>query len=271
VSEGCGRIELWKLEPVCSAVKIGRMKDGSAPGTDWTGTLRRIRRELTYLTRPKYLKRQWALRVTKPRFGIETVRDFVTDMRYGGWCGGTYKGQWDHLGYNSTSSTHYYYLSKLFNDRNARIGPHDVLVDVGCGKGRVINFWLSQGLRNRIVGIEIDERWADFARKRLSKYHNVEVICGDAFKVTPADGTVFFIFNPFTRETTLRFKEHLAGLRGASTPITLVYYNCHFADIFESDPAWEVTPVHEDTFHPSIIARLNSMTGINPGDEPTQS
>ena len=62
-----------------------------------------------------------------------------------------------------TSSAHYGYLGKLFSNENVPIRPDDVLVDVGSGKGRVLNFWLQKGLRNRIVGIEIDERWAAIA------------------------------------------------------------------------------------------------------------
>ena len=43
-------------------------------------------------------------------------------------------------------------LPKLFNERNGTaIKSSDVLVDVGCGRGRVINWWLSLGLGNKIV------------------------------------------------------------------------------------------------------------------------
>jgi hypothetical protein len=116
-----------------------------------------------------------------------------------------------------------------------------------------------KGFTNRMVGSEIDERWATFARDRLRKYPNVEVICGDAFEVLPKDGTIFFIFNPFTREITQRFKEHLEALRGPGADITLVYYMCNYADLFEGDPAWEVSPVRGNTFHPSIVARLKKV------------
>jgi len=216
----------------------------------------RVRNTARHIRDPAFLKWRWQLRVVKPRFGIETLRDFIIDERFGGRCGGTYESHWNHMGYRGTSSAHYYYLSKLFAEHNIHISPDDVLIDVGCGKGRVLNFWLKKGLTNRMVGIEIDERWASFAAKRLTKYPNVEVLCGDAFEVMPKEGTIFFIFNPFTKETTQRFKEHLETLGGREPNITLVYYMCNYDQLFDDDPNWTVHHVTDNTFHPSIIARL---------------
>ena len=208
------------------------------------------------LTDPPELKRQWGLRMVKPRYGIETLRDAVLDRRYGGSCGGTYKGRWGDLGYRGTSSAHYGYLAKLFSDKYVTIRPDDVLVDIGSGKGRVLNFWLHKGLRNRLIGIEIDDRWATFAADRLQSYPNVEVICGDVFEVIPKDGTIFFLFNPFSPEVCERFKDLLRDLRGPGADITLVYYMSQYGHFFEDDPAWDVTHVTDDVFHPAIIARL---------------
>jgi SAM-dependent methyltransferase len=233
------------------------MEEGAAPAPTREWTTARVRRAVTLLGDTSALRRQWRLRAVKPRFGLETVRDFVIDERYGGRCGGTYQGRWGHLGYRGTSSAHYYYLGKLFSEKNVPIGPDDVLVDVGCGKGRVLNFWLHKGLRNRMVGIEIDERWATFAAQRLTRFKNIEVICGDAFEATPAEGTIFYIFNPFTEETCGRFKEHLESLCASGATVTLVYYMCNYARLFRDDPRWEVSDVKENTFHPSIVARYS--------------
>jgi spermidine synthase len=81
------------------------------------------------------------------------VRSFLTDLRYGGILTGSVNTQHRHLGAYNVVNSAYSVLPHIFA---GRIGPRDVLVDVGCGKGRVINWWLSQGLRNRIVGIEIN-------------------------------------------------------------------------------------------------------------------
>lgn len=227
---------------------------GEPARREWTA--RRALRAVRQLSNPAFVRQRWRLRVVKTRYGAATLEDYFLDRRYGGSCSGTYRGRWDDLGYRGTSSAHYYALRRLFSPSNVSIGPEDVLVDVGSGKGRVLNAWLELGLANRLVGIEIDERWASFASQRLSGFANVEVLCGDVFDVLPDAGTIFYIFNPFTREVTERFKDRLATLGGPGHPVTLVYYMCNYADLFEADPAWKVTPVPDKTFHPAIVARL---------------
>jgi len=245
--------------------KLTGMGDDGVADREWSA--KRVIGTLRMMRNPEFVKWRWNLHVVKPRYGIETVRDRVLDARYGGNCGGTYSSRWDHMGYRGTSSAHYYYLGKVFAEHNVPIGPDDVLVDVGCGKGRVLNFWLHRGLRNRMVGIEIDERWAEFAERRLSSYDNVEVLCGDAFELLPPESSVVFIFNPFTRETTQRFKEHLEHLRPPGADLTLVYYMANYADLFAEDPSWEVTTVTDNTYHPTIIARLVGSRPVGGSDD----
>jgi hypothetical protein len=216
---------------------------------------RRVVRGLKRLRDPRFRAHQWQVRVVKTRLGTETIRDYLIDRSYGGRCGGTYPGRWGQLGYRGTSSAHYYVLQKIFQSRYVPIAPSDVLVDVGCGKGRVLNFWLKMGVRNRLIGIEIDERFAKTTRLRLAGFDNVEVLCGDAFELLPDDGTIFYIFNPFTRETTIRFKDALIDKYGRGSNITLVYYMCNYSEDFEADPAWTVTHLTEKTFHPAAIMR----------------
>ncbi len=74
-----------------------------------------------------------------------------------------------------------------------------MLVDIGCGKGRVINFWLHQGLTNRLIGLELDPDVATAAQQRLAPYRNVQIIVGDAIENLPTDGTLFYLYNPFER------------------------------------------------------------------------
>ena len=118
--------------------------------------------------------------------------------------------------------------------------PSEVLVDIGCGKGRVIAWWLSRGYANRIIGIEQDEELARFARRAFSRYGNVTVIHGDALEILPSDGDVFFMFNPFDDHATWKLKKKLAALAKAKDNLLLIYYNPVHAEVFRSDPDWEV-------------------------------
>ena len=114
-----------------------------------------------------------------------------------------------------------------------------MLVDVGCGRGRVILWWLSRGYRNKIYGLEIDPALADTAAKNVRKFGNVEIISGDAVSQLPPDGTVFYMFNPFHLQTVLKFKKSFAEKYPPGT--TIIYYYPTWLEVFRKDPAWEVS------------------------------
>ena len=142
-------------------------------------------------------------------------------------------------------------LSYIF--RQSPIAGDDVLVDVGCGKGRVIAWWLSQGCRNRIIGIEIDGELAAFARKAFARNDNVDIILGDVNGNLPEAGTLFFMFNPFNRTVMVAFREKLweLALRRSNNSgighigLKLIYYYPVNLDIFTEDPNWRVTMIKQ--------------------------
>jgi SAM-dependent methyltransferase len=125
----------------------------------------------------------------------KAARNAVRDLRYGKPLGGTIRTKYAHLGANDVGNADYEDLALLFAD--VPVGPDDVIVDVGCGKGRSLNWFLERYPANRIVGIELDPDICADTAKRLRKHERVTVVCGDATAMLPDDGTVFYLFNPF--------------------------------------------------------------------------
>jgi SAM-dependent methyltransferase len=202
-------------------------------------------------------RRLWYMKVVKTRCGFESLRNWLLDRKYGGSCGGAYPTRFEEVGAKATSSIDYYQLSRLFHEKNGVvIKESDVLVDVGCGKGRVINWWLHQGLRNQIVGIELDERFARPAAERLKPYDNVRIVCGNALDNVPEDGTVFFLFNPFHAPVVEAFKDRLFSMFRDRGNVTILYCKCNYLDLFRNDPNWVVEPLRLRTFYPSAVIRL---------------
>ena len=152
------------------------------------------------------------------------------DLRYGSKLSKTRCGQSGKI-MDSTAIQHtdYYVLEEIF--QQVAIRADDILVDVGCGDGRVLNYWLSLSLPNRILGIEIDPETARSAQRRYRRYVHVEIACGDA-AVHAASGTYFFLYNPFSGETMIRFEQAVRrpGVR-------VLIYNFHdYVSVF--------SPVH---------------------------
>lgn len=187
--------------------------------------------------------------------GKRLLRNAVLDFRYGAFLGGTRKTPYAHLGIQDTASTDYAVLPFIFTKDT--IQESDVLVDIGCGKGRVINWWLSRGLRNPIIGIELDEIVADRTQKRLRRYSNVKIVCGDALTHLPESGTIFYLFNPFDRQWVAALKDRLSMLFAQGGKRIIYYYNCTNIDVFDNDPNWivDLRTLDESQFHPLAAIR----------------
>lgn len=83
----------------------------------------------------------------------------------------------------------------------------DVLMDYGCGKGRIVCFAAAQTSVNRVVGVELYKHLYDAALANINNLNNkkaeIDVFHADAVNFTAIDNvTIFIIFNPF-REKTL--------------------------------------------------------------------
>jgi hypothetical protein len=80
--------------------------------------------------------------------GLVQTWNVAYDLRFGEILRGDIPTRFSEFGAERSSNVSYYALSLIFKDEP--IAPDDVLVDVGCGKGRMINWWLSRRLRNQI-------------------------------------------------------------------------------------------------------------------------
>ena len=159
------------------------------------------------------------------RFGGKLCRDNVDETIY---CNGRH----------TMEHCHYHVLRDIFSE--VPIAPDDVLVDVGCGEGRVINFWLSRRLKNPIVGIEAVESVARNAQARYRKYDNVTILHGDALEIVPSHGTLFFLNSPFSEESVARFERLVRPLR----PRLVYSHNLYMRSFLAN--GWRVKPIHSD-------------------------
>jgi SAM-dependent methyltransferase len=171
------------------------------------------------------------------------IKNAAFDLRYGGFLGGRQATSHADLGAAWVVSTDYAVMSQIFE---GRVRDTDVLVEVGCGKGRVINWWLDRGYKNKIVGVELEEDVAAKTRKRLKRYENVHIVSGNVVEKLPNDGTLFYLFNPFTDALMGQFKDALWRTFKDRGNVTLLYYAPLYIRPFEGDSNWEVEEVMLD-------------------------
>ena len=167
----------------------------------------------------------------------------VADLRYGGrFLTGKIESRKAHLGGYDIESTGYDLLPAMFD---GRVRSDDVLVDVGRGKGRVLNWWLAHYPSHRIYGLELDQEIGELTRKRLRKYSNVQILIGDACSLMPPDGTLFYLYNPFDADVMRRFISRLISSPRGTNGLTrrVLYYNSTYVDRFRSHPSFVVQTV----------------------------
>lgn len=111
--------------------------------------------------------------------------------------------------------------------------PESVLVDFGCGKGRVLLLAALRGIK-KAVGIEFSPELCEIARNNVriveqatSSRLNISVIEGDVTHYEIEDDqNVFFLFNPFDDVVLEAVVKNIQqSLRRRPREIVIVYYN----------------------------------------------
>jgi 16S rRNA G966 N2-methylase RsmD len=149
--------------------------------------------------------------------GIETAR--VVDL--------------DQIGLGATGRQNYHATPWLALKRTfaqLQIDEHDVFIDFGCGKGRVIFEAAMHPLR-RVIGVEISPQLANIARQNIERSRarlrcpNVEVVTADVLDYeVPDDVTIVYFFDPFHGEIFSTVVEKLrASLRRKPRQLTIIY------------------------------------------------
>ncbi len=162
----------------------------------------------------------------------ENIYEVVYDLHYSRrYLKGNCKTIYKHLGANDIYHTKYSVMPHIFNC--IRIRKQDVLVDVGCGKGRIINYWLSRRLKNKIIGLELDPKVARCTGEQFARWKNVTIRQGDAIKNLPENGTIFYFYNPFTEDKVREFEQTMKEKFG-TRPIKIIYYNPKSIHVFQN-------------------------------------
>jgi protein-L-isoaspartate O-methyltransferase len=161
---------------------------------------------------------------------FRSLRNLILDVRFGGrFLGGGQPTRFQHLHAHGVANSDYLAMAEMFG--RVPVSDDSVIVDVGCGKGRVINFLLSRRVKCDIIGVEIDQDVARATAQRLRRYRNVRIVTGNILDQWPRNATLFYVYNPFGAPIVEQFCDRLAV---HPRPFIVLYYNCVHRDIFAS-------------------------------------
>jgi hypothetical protein len=122
------------------------------------------------------------------------------------------------------------WLPTLLAFRRLRLGPGDVLADIGAGKGGALLLAASQPVR-RVIGVELVDEFAQEAQRNLElnsarvRARETEVVTADALEWrVPDDLTVVYLYSPFIGELFAQVMRRLYEAHDrAPRPLRLVY------------------------------------------------
>ena len=122
--------------------------------------------------------------------------------------------------------------------KRVELSKDDVVVDMGCGKGRVVFFMAMEEVK-RVIGVEIRRDTVEAAKVNFSnfKYKKspLEIINADVINFNPKEGTVFFFFNPFGYRTFDKVIENIKNsLITNPRKIKILYYNATYSFLLDS-------------------------------------
>ena len=121
--------------------------------------------------------------------------------------------------------TSYSVLERLAN--SGYIRKDNILIDYGCGKGRV-SFFFAYQLRCHCIGIEYDERISNIAVKNkvsAVSASKVDFINAKAEEYSvPAEADRFYFFNPFSAEILKKVMARIRESYDGREKLLLFYY-----------------------------------------------
>lgn len=136
--------------------------------------------------------------------------------------------------------TPYRALKLIFS--HVRIGPEDIFMDIGCGKGRVVFFASVYTVAQKAIGMEVSDSLVitarDNQRKCIGSHAKIEIIQADAARADMSEGTVFFLFNPFGYRTTMEVIKHLRESYFSRPRAMRIIYHCPAYRFLLDDEKW---------------------------------
>ena len=141
------------------------------------------------------------------------------------------------IGGTGSQSTHYVMLRRIFSHIEWK--PTDIILDVGCGKGRVLAFLVKEKCPCPVYGIEHNQEVAKIATTWATRYEQVHIIVGDALQLDYNPFTILSLARSFLPKTFLAFVKRLEET--LTHPVTLIYwYDQESGYLLKNRPGWEM-------------------------------
>ena len=138
---------------------------------------------------------------------------------------------------HASQPSHYRVLEKVF--RKSHFTEDDSILDVGCGKGRILAYFTEMGFKGKLTGVELRRYIVAVCKQWTRAYPNIQVIEGNVLDLNPNEYTVMVMYNPFGEDVLLKLLEKME--QTLTHPIQLYYLSDHLCgDHINGRPGWHL-------------------------------
>ena len=138
---------------------------------------------------------------------------------------------------HASQPSHYRVLEKIFC--KSHFTEDDSILDIGCGKGRILAFFTERGHKGKLTGVELRKEVAEECRQWIKAYPNIQIIAGNVLELDLNNYTVMVMFNPFGANVLLSLLEKME--KELTHPIHLYYLSDHeYGNHINGRPGWEL-------------------------------
>lgn len=140
-------------------------------------------------------------------------------------------------GAHDPTPTPYFILEELFSNFSFSQDSH--LLDVGCGTGRVLAYFVEAGFPGRATGIELDAVLAEETSLWARRFAPLRVVGGNVLEHSLARYTHLYLFNPFDTNILMAF---LAKIEAeVAHPVSLIHMSDNGETYFYvGRPGWSM-------------------------------
>ena len=138
-------------------------------------------------------------------------------------------------------------LRKVFKKVQPLMPPESVLVDLGCGKGRVLLVAAEFRIK-KVRGVEFAHELCELAKRNWAKFQartgtttECSIVEADAANYPiHSDENVFFMFNPFDETVMEQVMRNIAAsLEERRRKVWIIYYNPRAGQVIERRQEFE--------------------------------
>lgn len=146
----------------------------------------------------------------------------------------------------------YYYLNSIYKDINKNELKKKYFIDIGCGTGRVLNFFFERGFKN-IIGVEQSKKALKIFKKK-NIFKQIKTFNQDILKYNfPQSSLIVYMYNPAPKKIIKKLITKLKKRKFKD--LTILYLSPIYLELFDKKYFKIIKKAYDSKFRGYVILK----------------